>query len=181
MPAPLSSTIIEIREQVGVARQVCNIQPTSGDTLSIPKRDGGLTVYAPGEGNAITDSDKSWSEVALYIKKRAVASYISQELSEDALINIVDNVVTRGVDAVVLAPINFEGLDRTIESVYAKMPVVIFDSGCRTQQYTAFVATDNYKGGQLAGEEMLRLLGEEGGEIGIVRDEFAVANQLAAE
>jgi HK97 family phage major capsid protein len=92
VPAPLVATIIEVREQVGVARQVCNVMPATGDTLTVPKRAGGLTVYAPGEGNAITDSDKSWSAVSLVVKKRAVASYISQELSDDALINIVDNV-----------------------------------------------------------------------------------------
>lgn len=91
VPAPLAATIIEIRETVGVARKVCNVMP-SGETLTVPKRAGGLTVYAPGEGNTITDSDKDWSAVSLIVKKRAVAAFISQELSDDALINIVDNI-----------------------------------------------------------------------------------------
>jgi len=84
-------------------------------------------------------------------------------------INRVNSVQTAGCDAIVLAPIMFEALDRTIEAAHAKMPVVIFDSGCKTDQYTAYVATDNYKGGQLAGEELLRLLGPDGGEVGIVK------------
>jgi ribose transport system substrate-binding protein len=84
-------------------------------------------------------------------------------------INRVNNVQTAGVDAIVLAPINYEALDKTIEAAFAKMPVVIFDSGCKTEQYTAFVATDNFKGGQLAGEEMLRLLGPDGGDVGMVK------------
>ena len=40
------------------------------------------------------------------------------------------------------------------------MPVVVFDSGSDFKDYDAFIATDNYKGGQLAGQEMLRLIGD---------------------
>ena len=94
LPTPMSAAIIEVRERVGVARQVANIQPTSGDTLSVPKRTGGLTVYIVGENTAITDSDKAWGQVGLTLKKRACLSYLSQELSQDAIINMVDNIVT---------------------------------------------------------------------------------------
>jgi HK97 family phage major capsid protein len=94
VPGPISQTLIDVRENVGVARQICDIQPMTADTLTIPKRSAGLTVYAPGEANAITTSDKTWKQVELITKKRAVASYISQELVDDALINIVDNIVS---------------------------------------------------------------------------------------
>ena len=49
------------------------------------------------------------------------------------------------------------------------MPVVVYDSGVNTQDYTAYIATDNRKGGQMAGEEMLRLLGESGGKVAVIR------------
>jgi HK97 family phage major capsid protein len=94
VPAPISSTIIDVRESVGIARQVCEIQPMTSDMMSIPKRAGGLTVYYPGELGTITDSDKTWGQVSLAAVKRAVASKISQELVDDALINIVDNIVS---------------------------------------------------------------------------------------
>lgn len=94
LPTVVSSTIIDVRENTGVARQICDIQPMTSDTLTIPKRAGGLTVYAPGEATAITTSDKTLSQVELITKKRAVATYISQELVDDALINIVDNVIS---------------------------------------------------------------------------------------
>ena len=93
VPAPISQTLIDVRENVGVARKVCDVQPMTSDTLTIPKRAAGLTVYAPGEAAAITTSDKTWSQVELITKKRAVASYISQELVDDALISIVDNII----------------------------------------------------------------------------------------
>ena len=83
-------------------------------------------------------------------------------------INIAANVQTAGCDALVLAPINKDGLNRTIETAFRKMPVVVYDSGCTTDQYTAYVATDNYKGGQLAGQHLLKLLGPAGGEVAVV-------------
>jgi HK97 family phage major capsid protein len=102
VPAPISTTIIDVREQVGVARRVANIQPMTADTLTIPKKAGGLTVYYVGETATITDSDKTWDQIELITKKRAVASKISQELVDDALISIVDNVVSEMAYALAL-------------------------------------------------------------------------------
>jgi ribose transport system substrate-binding protein len=84
-------------------------------------------------------------------------------------IQIVNDLLTQGVDAVCLAPIDSNSLVDTINNAAKQVPVVLFDSGANTDQYTAFVATDNRKGGELAGEEMVRLLGDAGGEIAIVR------------
>jgi ribose transport system substrate-binding protein len=49
-----------------------------------------------------------------------------------------------------------------VTAASAKVPVVIIDSGLKTDKYVSFVATDNFKGGVLAGEEMGRLLGGKG-------------------
>lgn len=117
VPPQISSTIIEVRERVGVARQVCSIQPMTSDMVSIPKRSGGLTVYYPNELGTITDSDKSWQQIALAAQKRAVASKISQELVDDALISIVDNVVTEQAYALALQEDN-ELINGTGASTY---------------------------------------------------------------
>src|SRR5438445_12907178 len=47
----------------------------------------------------------------------------------------------------------------------AKVPVVIMDSDLKSDEYVSFVATDNYKGGRLAGDEMGRVLGGKGNVI----------------
>jgi HK97 family phage major capsid protein len=93
VPSPLAQTIIDVRETVGVARRILKIMPMTSDTLSIARRDGGLTVYYVGEAQAITLSDKTWGQVELIAKKRAVAHQISQELQDDALISIVDDAM----------------------------------------------------------------------------------------
>lgn len=94
VPAPLSQTIIDVREEVGIARQVANIQPMTSDTMSMARRAGGLTVYYAGENTALTPSDKTWAQIELVAKKRTVAHQISQELQDDALISVVDDAVS---------------------------------------------------------------------------------------
>jgi len=92
VPAEISRQLIAVREQSGVTRRTAMVMPTSGDTLTIPKRSGGLTAYAPGEGQSITASDASLSQIELIVKKRAVFTQISQELNDDALISMADFV-----------------------------------------------------------------------------------------
>ena len=42
------------------------------------------------------------------------------------------------------------------------IPVVIFDSGLKGDDYVSFVATDNDVGGRLAGDHMVKLLNGNG-------------------
>src|SRR5207244_12341439 len=50
-------------------------------------------------------------------------------------------------------------------TIRPKVSLVIIDSGLKSEQYVSFVATDNYKGGQLAGEHLGKLLGGTGNVI----------------
>lgn len=91
VPAPIAATIIDVRERVGVARRVCDIQPMTSDTQTFPKRGSGYTVYYPGEANTITTSDMTKSQVETIARKRACAGEISQELIDDAIVSVADN------------------------------------------------------------------------------------------
>lgn len=93
VPAPLASTIIDVREQVGIARRAMNIQPMTSDTLTMPQHISGLTVYYTGEAQGMQTSDKDWGQLSFVAKKRSVAHQISQELVEDSAISIVDNAI----------------------------------------------------------------------------------------
>lgn len=48
------------------------------------------------------------------------------------------------------------------KALASKIPVVIIDSGLQSEKTTSYVATDNFKGGQLAGEHLGQLLGGKG-------------------
>ena len=78
----------------------------------------------------------------------------------------MENFTSRRVSGLVLAPLDSQALVRPVASaVHAKVPVVIIDSGLKSDEYVSFVATDNYKGGQMAGECLGKLLGGKGNVI----------------
>src|SRR3954468_23409185 len=89
-----------------------------------------------------------------------------REDDRDQQIQVVENFMTRRVSAIVLAPLDYQALVKPVQNaVAAGVPVVVMDSDLKSEKYVSFVATDNYKGGQLAGEEMGRLLGGKGNVI----------------
>src|SRR5919108_6316884 len=89
-----------------------------------------------------------------------------REDDRDQQIQTVENFITRHVSGIVLAPLDSQALVRPVlEAVQGKVPVVIMDSDLKSDKYVSFVATDNYKGGQLAGQEMGRLLHGKGNVI----------------
>ena len=76
---------------------------------------------------------------------------------------IVRSCVGRGVDGVVLAPLDQQILVGPVEEVSkAGIPVVIIDSGLDSDTFVSFVATGNRKGGELAGQKLGELLGGRG-------------------
>jgi ribose transport system substrate-binding protein len=82
-------------------------------------------------------------------------------------IEVVKNMITMGVDGIVLAPNQKKGLVDTVEEAIGEdIPVVIFDSGLEEgPQIVSYVATDNFKGGQLAAQQMAKAIGEQGNVI----------------
>jgi ribose transport system substrate-binding protein len=73
---------------------------------------------------------------------------------------IIDDLRNFGVDALVVAPLDEKAITPFLEQARKTMPVVVFDSGSTFKDYDAYVATDNRKGGQLAGQHMLKLIGD---------------------
>lgn len=86
-----------------------------------------------------------------------------REDDRDQQIQVVENFMTRHVSAIVLAPLDSQALVRPVHNATrAKVPVVVIDSDLKSDEYVSFVATDNYKGGQLAAERMGSLLSGSG-------------------
>lgn len=82
-------------------------------------------------------------------------------------IEVVKNMITMQVDGIVLAPNQKGGLvDAVDESIGEGIPVVIFDSGLdEGPEIVSYVATDNYKGGQMAAKQMATAIGDKGNVI----------------
>lgn len=82
-----------------------------------------------------------------------------REDDREAQISVIENIITRGVSGIVLAPLDDAALRRPVDqAMRSGIPVVIFDSGLQGDNYVSYVATDNFRAGQLAGEYMAKLL-----------------------
>ncbi len=81
-------------------------------------------------------------------------------------IGVVQQFVSSGVSAIVLAPLDDTALRTPVKSAAEhNIPVVIFDSALKGEagkDFISFVATNNHRGGELGGEELVRQLGGKG-------------------
>ena len=89
-----------------------------------------------------------------------------KEDDRDAQIAVVEDFISKGVSGIVLAPLDDAALRAPVgNAVKSGIPVVIFDSGLQGSDFVSFVATDNFKGGQIAGEYLAKLLNGKGSVI----------------
>ncbi len=86
-----------------------------------------------------------------------------KEDDRESQIRVVEDFITRGVAGIVLAPLDDAALRTPVkDAVNSGIPVVIIDSGLKSEDYTSFVATDNYVGGRKGGERLAEILGGKG-------------------
>src|SRR5262245_55330449 len=86
-----------------------------------------------------------------------------REDDRDSQVSEVEGFISRGVSGIVLAPLDEAALVGPVDDAMGKkIPVVIFDSGLKGENYVSFVATDNFKGGQLGGERLVEAIGGKG-------------------
>lgn len=81
-----------------------------------------------------------------------------REDDRDQQVSLMQNLVSGKYDAIVLAPLDDKALVGPVkQATAAKIPVVIMDSGLQAEvgkDFVSYVATDNEKGGRLAGQRM---------------------------
>jgi len=86
-----------------------------------------------------------------------------REDDREQQVQVVEGFTSQGVSGIVLAPLDNRALVRPVEEAKAAgVPTVIFDSGLESDQIVSFVATDNYKGGELCAERLGSLLNGKG-------------------
>ncbi len=98
-PIELSSAIISMLSEYGVARRECRTIQMTSDTLVVPVRQSGLTAGFYGEGVEIQESDVVWKNLELHPKKCATLSRISAELRSDSIIDLAQFIATEAAYA----------------------------------------------------------------------------------
>ena len=96
-------------------------------------------------------------------------------------ITVVEDVISRGVAGIVLAPLDDRALVRPVQdAMRSRIPVIIIDSGLQGKEYVSYVATDNHRGGVLGARRLGELLGGKGG-IFLIRYQEGSASTMERE
>ncbi len=104
-----------------------------------------------------------------------------REDDRDQQVQVVENFMTQRVSGIVLAPLDNRALAAPVEqAVSAGIPVVIVDSPLRSDAPISTIATNNYKGGRLAGQRLGELL-EGKGNVILLRVQVGSASSEARE
>lgn len=104
-----------------------------------------------------------------------------REDDRDQQIQVVENFTARQVSGIVLAPLDSQALAAPVASAaQAGVPTVVMDSDLKSDRIVSFVATDNFKGGQMAGDFLAKALGGRGNVI-LLRYQVGSASTEARE
>jgi ribose transport system substrate-binding protein len=104
-----------------------------------------------------------------------------REDDREQQVQVVEGFLSQGVSGIVLAPLDERALVRPVEEASrAGIPTVIIDSDLASDQIVSFVATDNFKGGQLAADRMGELL-QGKGKVLLLRYQEGSASTTARE
>lgn len=104
-----------------------------------------------------------------------------KEDDKQSQISMMDTMMSKGVKGIVLAPLDYDALAPSVEAAEKQgIPVVIIDSGVKTDKYLAMVSTDNENGGKIDADEMIRLLNGKG-NVAMLRYQAGSASTDARE
>ncbi len=144
------------------------LQVGCADSNTASKSDGSLRIAVIPKGT----SHEFWKSVHAGAQKAAeelgdveiIWKGPETENDTQGQIAVVQNFITSRVDGICLAPNHSKALvDAVAEANAEGIPVVVFDSGLADgAEIVSYVATDNYKGGVLAGERLIEALGGKG-------------------
>jgi HK97 family phage major capsid protein len=95
VPEELSSAIISLREQYGIARRLCYVHPMASDTAIVPRDTGDVTAYFVGREEAPTANDPTFDNVTLTARNIAAETRLSNDFADDSMINLADYVADK--------------------------------------------------------------------------------------
>lgn len=102
-------------------------------------------------------ADKDFEDVKIIWKG------IDNENDSSGQVALVNDFIQQGVDAIAIAPLNADALVNVIETAYEKdIKVIVWDSDVNTEKKHSYIATDNYKGGELCADRIATLINKKG-------------------
>lgn len=158
----------------------CSNQEPAGDNDSKPSpeatADGSSTSRGTIGFSALTLTNPFFKIVADNMEAEAKKHgydmiLVSGERDVNKQADQIDDFIVKGVSAIVINPCDSKSIGPAIKKANdAGIPVFTNDIKYDGDvgKVVCHVATDNYQGGKLAGDAMVKLLGESGGKVAIV-------------
>ncbi len=104
-----------------------------------------------------------------------------REDDREQQVQVVEGFLSQGINGIVLAPFDRKALVRPVEEAQrAGIPTVVIDSDLDSDKVVSFLASNNYHGGELAADEMARLLDNKG-KVLLLRYQEGVASTESRE
>ena len=132
------------------------------------------SALADGIGaSLLTQQHPFYIELADAMKAEATAKNVPLEVAianQDLNKQLADveDFIVKGVDVIVLSPVDSKGVKAVIEKAEkAGIKVITVDVPANGVAVTSYIGTDNYTGGVKAGELMAKVLGDKG-EVAII-------------
>lgn len=92
VPDSLEQAIIDLRLMYGAARALCKVIPMGTAGSSIPVHVSGTTAYFQGDKATMVESEQGWGQIELVAKNLNALTKISNNLLEDAIIDVAASV-----------------------------------------------------------------------------------------
>ena len=165
---PMNRTIFTVLSALALTLCGCNKSETSSQDSTEPK---GVIGFS-----ALTLTNPFFKEIADEMAAAAeLQGYemilVSGERDVKKQADQIDDFIVKGVTAIVLNPCDSKSIGPAIQKANdAGIPVFTNDIKYDGSQgkVVCHVATDNYQGGKLAGQAMVKLLGDSGGKVAIL-------------
>jgi ribose transport system substrate-binding protein len=156
---------------------------TSSDSSSASGGGNGGAAAGKKVDVIIKASDSSFWQTMLAGARKAGGDYgikvglfgPTSETDVNEQVQLVENSISRGADAIVLAPNSSDALNSAIKRARSAGTKVILADTAVTTPAEGFIGTDNVKAGQQAGARMCQLVKQQGKSSGVVMIESSVA------
>lgn len=92
VPQEFAPQLIWLTEQYGAAKKLANVVPMSSESKAYPRKTGIASMSPIAENGTISVSDNNYGNVTLTAKKYGVLFKVTNELFNDAAINVTDDL-----------------------------------------------------------------------------------------
>jgi ribose transport system substrate-binding protein len=137
--------LVALLAAAGLLMTGCNKgTPPKSDSLSIAFVTNQIADFWTIAEAGCRDAEKDFN-VEVIVRKPAEKTAVEQK-------RIVEDLLTSGIDAIAISPLDADNQREWLDSIAAKVPLITHDSDAPGTNRLVYIGMDNYKAGRMCGE-----------------------------